>query len=104
LAEPSNSHQPTSNQIEPIHLFLSLSSHYSSHPLPPAHSPWRRGHTKCKYEICKAYYLPNKSVIKSLFIISNLDPVESNMLYMDIFIKKIYIVISESFINLIRLL
>jgi hypothetical protein len=32
LAEPSNSHQPTSNQIEPVHLFLS--SHYSSHPLP----------------------------------------------------------------------
>jgi hypothetical protein len=35
---------------------------------------------------------------------SNLDLVESNMLYIDIFITEIYIVISESFINLIRLL
>ncbi len=88
--------------IEPVYLLLS--SHYSSHLLPPAHSHGRRWHTKCKYEICKAYYLPNKSVIKSLFIISNLDLVESNMLYIDIFITEIYIIISESFINLIRLL
>jgi hypothetical protein len=39
-----------------------------------------------------------------MFKISNLDLVEYNMLYIDIFIAEIYIVISESFINLIRLL
>ncbi len=98
----------TTTILHPIKLSLStcfsLSSHYSSHPLPPAHSHWRRQHTKGKYEICKAYYLPNKTVIKSMFKILNLDLVESNMLYIDIFITKIYIFISESFIDLIRLL
>jgi hypothetical protein len=39
-----------------------------------------------------------------MFKISNLDLHESNMLYIDIFITEVYIVISESFINLIRLL
>jgi hypothetical protein len=103
LAEPSNSHQPTFNQIEPVHLLL---SHHTTPliPSPPAHSPRRRWHTKCNYEICKAHYLPNKLVIKSLFMISYVDLVVSNMLYIDIFMTEIYIVMSESFINLIRLL
>jgi hypothetical protein len=38
LAEPSNCHHPTSNQIGPIHLFLSLSLPtllYSTPPKPP---------------------------------------------------------------------
>jgi hypothetical protein len=39
-----------------------------------------------------------------MFKISNLDLVESNMLNIDIFIIEIYVVISGSLINLIRLL
>jgi hypothetical protein len=42
-AKPSNDHHPTSNQIEPVHLFLSLSLFLSDRttPLdtPPPHSP-----------------------------------------------------------------
>ncbi len=34
LAEPSNCHHPTSNQIEPVHLFLSLKTHHTSPPPP----------------------------------------------------------------------
>jgi hypothetical protein len=48
--------------------------------------------------------LLNKSVIKSLFKIPNLDLVESNMIYLDIFLTEIYVIISVSLINLIRLL
>ena len=50
------------------------------------------------------HYECHKSVIKSLFKIPNLDLVESNMIYLDIFLTEIYVIISVSLINLIRLL
>ncbi len=39
LAEPSNCHHPTSNQIGPIHLFLSLSAYTTLLDSPQAHLP-----------------------------------------------------------------
>jgi hypothetical protein len=39
LAEPYNYHHPTSNQIEPVHLFLSLSLSIHNFPQPPPPQP-----------------------------------------------------------------
>ncbi len=55
LARSSDCQNPTSNQIEPNHLFLPLSDYTTPLPLPQPTVIGEGWHTKCKYDQSKAY-------------------------------------------------